>query len=71
MINTVEPPIKDPPSKGQPPNNGHKLGTKHMAVVLFSLRAKDNLCIKDKEAAPKVSFIQRLHCIRKLLVISY
>ena len=28
-----------------------------MAVVLFSLRAKDNLCIKDKEAAPKVSFI--------------
>ena len=33
-----------------------------MAVVLFSLRAKDNLCIKDKEAALKVSFIQRLHC---------
>ena len=32
-----------------------------MAVVLFSLRAKDNLCIKDKETAPKVSFIQRLH----------
>ena len=30
--------------------------------VLFSLRAKDNLCIKDKEAAPKVSFIERLHC---------
>ena len=25
-----------------------------MAVVLFSLRAKDNLCIKDKEAAPNV-----------------
>ena len=22
-ILTVEPPIKDPPSKGQPPNNGH------------------------------------------------
>ena len=27
-----------------------------MAVVLFSLQEK------DKEAAPKVSFIQRLHC---------
>ena len=69
--NTVEPPIKDPPSKEQPPIMDTELGTKPMAVVLFSLRSKDNLCIKDKEAAPKVSFIQRLHCMPQRNIFSW
>ena len=38
------------------------LGTSVMVVVFFSLRTKDNLCIKDSVAAPKVSFSQRFHC---------
>ena len=60
---TVEPPIKDPSSKGQPPNNGHIAWHQtYGCSVNFSLRAKDNLCIKDKEAAPNVSVVQRLHC---------
>ena len=40
-----------------------------MALVLFSLWAKDNLFKKDKEAAPKVSCIQKLHCIALKLVL--
>ena len=56
---TVEPPIKDPLRKGQPPNEGHSSG--HLSYI-FNLQEEDNLSIKDKKAGPKVSFIWRFHC---------
>ncbi len=63
---TVEPLIKDPLRKGQPPYKGHFSGPFPVAIVLkkvfFNLREKDNLSTEDKVADPKVSFIQRFHC---------
>ena len=57
---TVEPPIKDPPKKG---TTSLRRTFFWFPLVHFNLREEDNLSTEDKEADPKVSFIQRFHYI--------
>ncbi len=54
----------DPPTRAQPLIRDTLHGTICILLVLFNLPPKDSLSIKDKVSAPKVSFIQRLYCIR-------
>ena len=73
VIFTVEPPIMDPPTRGQPLYKGH-----YIAIILYygtdrhySSAYNSDLNLPERTAsqlrtiapAPKVSFIQRLHCI--------
>ncbi len=59
----MEPPIMDPPTRGQPLIWDTLHGTICILLVLFNLhQLKDSLSIKDKVSALKVSFIQRLYC---------
>ncbi len=55
----MEPPIKDPPRKGQPHYKAHSSGPLSYSS---STPRKDNLSTEDKVADPRVSFIQRFHC---------
>ncbi len=59
---TVEPPIMDPPTRGQPLIRDTLHGTICILLVLFNLPPKDSLRIKDSVSARKVSFIRRLYC---------
>ena len=59
----VEPPIKDPPRKGQPPNKGCNSGTLSHSSSSFLTSEKRTTSTEDKITGPKMSFIRRFHCI--------
>ena len=63
---TVEPPIMDPPTRGQPLCKDTGYGTDWDYPSAYysdsNLPPEDSLQAKDKISAPKVSFIRRLHC---------
>ena len=58
----VEPPIKDPLRKGQPPNKGYFWTLSHSSSSFLTSEEDDNFSTEDKIAGPKVSFIQRFYC---------
>ncbi len=66
---TVEPPIMDPPTRGQPLIRDTLHGTICILLVLVNLPPKDSLSIKDEVSAPKVPFIRRLYCSCKSYAI--
>ena len=60
LISTVEPPIKDPSRKGQPPNKGYSSGHLfHISISSFLTSEKRTTSQqKDRMAAPKVSLVR-------------
>ena len=71
---TVEPPIKDPPKKGQCIKYLSTKDTSFVPKIHFPYKLyigkppkEDNLSTKDKTCriyiGPKVSFVRRFHCI--------
>ncbi len=58
-VYTVEPPIKDPLRRGQPPLEGQFVTSQNYHFSFLDLRNEDNLSIADKMAGLK----QRFHCL--------
>ncbi len=63
-VNTVEPLIKDSPSKGQPLYKGHFQYPQKSICNTLSTSEKRSTSIQGTMAGPNVSLPRRLHCIR-------